>query len=132
MGDHLNNRDESRLGKIPLECVARYITIINSTNRSIYMQNKHFEYGWSRKLYSGECQSIYKKQLDQVNYFQIVTSIIGDVRTSTTVMICTATSDSAEDCPSSEGVYEVSAGRSGFVITKVEKTAEELNKMGCF
>ena len=135
-GDHLNNAEDSRLGKIPLECVARYITIINSTNRSIYVGNNYSKYGpmLNRNLYPEECTSVHKEEFDQLNYFRIGTSIKQD-RTTTVIAICKTGGDAAENsspCPSSEGTYEVFTGRSGFVVIQVDKTAEELNEMGCF
>ena len=47
------------------------------------------------------------------------------------VTICNS-GDTNIPCPLDEGVYEVSSGRSEFVITKVgKKTIEELKEMNC-
>ena len=115
----------------PLECVASYYTVINSTGRSV-------SYGGPSgstaiTTYLDGCDSLSKEEFDGYGSFKLETTARGSTEFlgQRTVTICGAEGFDTP-CPSEAGIYEVSAGRTGFVVTKVDKTLEELKEMGCF
>ncbi len=124
----------------PLECAASYITIINSTNTQIdYSLSPGFTAAGG-SLGPGKCRSknssVHEAHQGETGIgFSMIQGYVRDAASlgraaKSVVKICEKNTPSP--CPSSEGVYEVSAGRTGFVITKVNKTIEELREMGCF
>ena len=46
--------------------------------------------------------------------------------------VCSVAHPDVSRCPTEPGVYEILAGRTSFVITKVNKTIEELKALRCF
>ena len=102
---------------LPHSCMNIYpfdnITIINSTNRSMAI-NVYFQ---------GE---------------QCIRSIMTLVHDGTGVRdqkwsgVCDSLNAGWESCPSRTGVYEIYGGRTGFLIQKINKTKEELQKKGCY
>ncbi len=113
--------------------ITPYVTIVNSTNRSIsYGSDLTFFTG----LLKGECHSMTKKEFNVYSAsFQITTGPLGTELVEGTeahedITICE--SGSSSPCPSSKGVYEVQLDSAGFVIAKMDKTLEELIEMGCF
>ena len=114
----------------PLECVASYYTVINSTGRSVTYQGSG-----TGKVYF-QCVSISEEEFNGYSSFGLETTARDGTEffKQRTVTICESGANAGMNtpCPSEAGIYEVSAGRTGFVVTKVDKTVEELKEMDCF
>lgn len=123
------------------KCITPYVTIINSTNRFIAFGPYSTERKVLFSLLKGECASIDDQEFkDYSSSLRIITLAYEDSTESIEEgyykdIICRTEEDNKFNlpCPSDKGVYEVSSGRTGFVVTKIDdkKTIEELKKMGC-
>ena len=86
--------------------------------------------------YLRACETFSKERFDAYSSFRLGTTAHDSTEYLglRTVTICQTGGEGSFNtpCPSGAGVYEVSAGRTGFVVTKVDKTIEELKEMGCF
>ena len=105
----------------PYTCMNLYnfnnITIINSTNKYIDIQ----------------VRTEGKKCIGQM-LARVHDGTIQDPRRDAGELwrgVCGGPYDDSKHCPSVTGVYEIFAGRSGFVIQEVNKSKEELKAKGC-
>ncbi|MDE0118585.1 MAG: hypothetical protein OXM55_01075 [Bdellovibrionales bacterium] len=119
----------------PLECVAPYIIIIESVGDRLLKLGSPGRDDDETILFN--CHVMDKQKSDWYIPFYIEVSVYDGNEESlfglSQFNICEpGGTGSPPSCPSSEGVYEVQAGRSGFFITKVTKTIERLRELGCF
>ena len=115
----------------PLECVAPYYVIINSTDRNgLYGSDSMPAFSFPE----GACVTIDELSFQ---YYSDSLFIRLDYEVRVTLgqqmaRVCvTGNDESFVECPSEKGVYELSIDRT-FNIDKVDKTFEELKEMGCF
>ena len=117
----------------PLECVAVYFIIINSTDRNGHYGSDSMPADYY--FLKGACVVI--DELSFQSYSDSL-SIQLDIHARDTftlgqqmARVCDTGSGPPVDCPSEEGVYELSIDHV-YNIDKVDKTIKELRELGCF
>ena len=109
------------------QCMAPYITFFSQTHNFFQVGN----------TVSGlKCALFIQPYFDEHGIGFVSVEIVDETQlfNKGKVAVCGKKNDqnSGVPCPTEPGVYEILAGRTDFVITKVNKTMEELKALKCF